>query len=122
MQAIISGDRDLFLEREIMQRQVAVYPPYGRLVALIISAKQKPLAEEYARMVARNAPSAKSIMVLGPVEAPLAVIRGRHRYRILVKAPREIDVQSYLRAWLDHLPGTKGDLRLQVDIDPYSFL
>ncbi|MGI9405467.1 MAG: primosomal protein N' [Hyphomicrobiaceae bacterium] len=122
MQATISGDRDLFLEREIMQRQVAVYPPFGRLVALIISAKNKPVAEEYARLVARGAPAAKSILVLGPVEAPLSVIRGRHRYRILVKAPRELDVQAYLRQWLDALPRAKGDLRLSVDIDPYSFL
>ncbi|MEO0617911.1 MAG: primosomal protein N', partial [Pseudomonadota bacterium] len=122
MQATISGDRELFLEREIMQRQVAVYPPYGRLAALIISAKMKPAAEDYARLVARSAPPAKSIMVLGPVEAPLAIIRGRHRFRILIKAPREIDLQAYLRGWLDSIPPTKGDLRLQVDVDPYSFL
>ena len=60
--------------------------------------------------------------MLGPAEAPLAVIRGRHRWRLLVKAPREIDVQAYLRAWLAALPPLKGDLRLTVDIDPYSFL
>ena len=60
--------------------------------------------------------------MLGPAEAPLAVIRGRHRWRLLVKAPREIDVQAYLRAWLSELPPLKGDLRLTVDIDPYSFL
>jgi primosomal protein N' (replication factor Y) len=39
-----------------------------------------------------------------------------------VKAPREVDLQTYLRAWIDLLPKTKGDLRLSVDIDPYSFL
>ena len=41
---------------------------------------------------------------------------------LLVKAPREIDVQDYLRAWLAALPPLKGDIRLTVDIDPYSFL
>ena len=59
---------------------------------------------------------------MGPAEAPLAVIRGRHRWRLLVKAPREIDVQDYLRAWLAALPTLKGDIRLTVDVDPYSFL
>ncbi len=71
---------------------------------------------------ARRAPPAGQIEVLGPAEAPLAVVRGRHRWRLLVKAPREIDIQGYLRAWLEALPAIKGDLRLTVDIDPYSFL
>ena len=39
-----------------------------------------------------------------------------------LKAPRDIDLQAYLRAWLEVMPDTKGDLRLSVDIDPYSFL
>ena len=60
--------------------------------------------------------------MLGPAEAPLAVIRGRHRWRLLLKAPREMDVQAYLRQWLGALPEIKGDLRLTVDIDPYNFL
>jgi primosomal protein N' (replication factor Y) len=50
------------------------------------------------------------------------VIRGRHRYRLLVKAPRETDLQAYLRLWLSEAPKPKGDVRLVVDVDPYSFL
>ena len=72
--------------------------------------------------MARRAPEAQSIEVLGPAEAPIAVIRGRHRWRILLKAPREVDVQAYLRLWMERLPEIKGDLRLTIDIDPYSFL
>jgi primosomal protein N' (replication factor Y) len=122
MQAIISGDREAFLAREIPQRQSAQLPPYGRLAALIISARDKELAQLFARDVARHAPAAPRIEVLGPAEAPLAVIRGRHRWRLLVKAPRELDIQGYLRAWLGSLPKLPTDLRLTVDIDPYSFL
>ena len=122
MQAIISGDREAFLAREIRQRQSAQLPPFGRLVALVVSARDKELAQLFARDVARHAPPASRIEVLGPAEAPLAVIRGRHRWRILVKAPRDLDVQAYLRAWLDSLPKPPADLRLTVDIDPYSFL
>jgi primosomal protein N' (replication factor Y) (superfamily II helicase) len=87
-----------------------------------VSAKDKRVAEGYARMIALKAPPAQRIMVLGPAEAPIAVVRGRYRYRILLKAPKEVDVQGYLRAWLEELPAVKGDLRLQVDIDPYNFL
>ncbi len=122
MQAIISGDREAFLDREIDMRQRGMLPPYGRLAAIIISAREKELAERYAREVARRAPAAEKLSVLGPAEAPISVVRGRHRWRLLVKAPREMDIQAYLREWLSRLPVVKGDLRLSVDVDPYSFL
>ncbi len=122
MEAIITGDREAFLEREIRIRQSALLPPFGRLAALIVAARHKELAEAYAREVARRAPAAKAIEVLGPAEAPIAVIRGRHRWRLLVKAPREQDIQAYIREWLSLLPVVKGDVTLSVDIDPYSFL
>lgn len=122
MAAIISGDREAFLSAEISNRQRGVLPPYGRLAALIVSAREKELAERMARHVVRHAPPAERIEVLGPAEAPLAVIRGRHRWRILVKAPRELDIQAYLRSWAAALPPFKGDVRLTLDIDPYSFL
>ena len=122
MAAILSGDREAFLDQEIQTRQAGLLPPYGRLAALIISAKDKETTELIARDIAHRAPKAERIMLLGPTEAPIAVIRGRHRWRILLKAPREVDMQSYLREWLARLPQLKGDIRLSVDIDPYSFL
>jgi primosomal protein N' (replication factor Y) len=122
MEAIITGDREAFLEREIHARQSALLPPYGRLAALVISARDKEVAELVARDVAARAPQAEHIVVLGPAEAPIALIRGRHRWRLLVKAPREQDVQSYLRQWLSLLPKLPTDVQVRVDIDPYSFL
>ncbi|WP_334151438.1 primosomal protein N' [Hyphomicrobium sp.] len=122
MQAIISGDRESFLEREIDMRRRGLLPPFGRLAALVISARDKDLAETFAREVARRAPRADQIEVLGPAEAPIAVVRGRHRFRLLVKAPRDKTLQGYLRAWGEALPKIGGDLRLTVDIDPYNFL
>ncbi|HJU29798.1 MAG TPA: primosomal protein N', partial [Hyphomicrobiaceae bacterium] len=122
MEAIISGDREAFLAREIRQRQSAQLPPFGRLAALVVSARDKELTQLFARDVANRAPAADRIEILGPAEAPLAVIRGRHRWRILVKSPRELDLQAYLRTWLGALPKPPADLRLVVDIDPYSFL
>ncbi len=122
MQAIVNGDRDAFVEYEIRQRQLGTLPPYGRLAGLVISARDKELSELFARDVVRHAPPSEKISVLGPAEAPLAVVRGRHRWRVLVKAPREIDMQSYLREWLSQIPAIKGDIRLNVDVDPYNFL
>ncbi len=122
MRAIVTGDREAFLASEIRHRQAGLLPPFGRLAALIVSARDKQLAELFARDVRRHAPPAARIEVLGPAEAPIAVVRGRHRWRLLVKAPRELDLQAYLRAWLGTLPKPPSDLRLTVDIDPYSFL
>lgn len=122
MEAIISGDREAFLVREIDMRRRGMLPPFGRLAALVISARDKEMAEKFAREVARRAPASERIDVLGPAEAPIAVVRGRYRWRLLVKAPREMDIQGYIRAWLEALPKISGDLRLTVDIDPYSFL
>ena len=122
MRSIISGDREAFLEAEIASRQAGGLPPFGRLAALIVTARDKALAAEFARQVALRAPASERVAVLGPAEAPIAVIRGRHRQRILVKAPRELDLQAYLRAWVESLPKVKGDIRLTVDIDPYNFM
>ncbi len=122
MQAIVKGDREEFLTQEIEMRQRGVLPPYGRLAALIVSARDKALAERYAREVAKRRPQSERIDVLGPAEAPIFIVRGRHRWRLLVRAPREMDIQGYLRAWLAEAPEPKGDLRLTIDVDPYSFL
>jgi primosomal protein N' (replication factor Y) len=122
MQALVSGDRDAFYEKEIAARREAGLPPFGRLASLLVSGSSREAAEAYARAVALAAPAAAKIEVLGPAEAPLSVIRGRHRYRLLVKATREADLQAYLRLWLAQVPKAKGDVRLVADIDPYSFL
>jgi primosomal protein N' (replication factor Y) len=122
MESIILGDREAFLDREIDMRRRGMLPPFGRLAALVISARDKDLAEKFAREVARRAPRVDQIEVLGPAEAPISVVRGRHRWRLLVKAPRDRNIQAYLRAWGEALPKIGGDLRLTVDIDPYNFL
>ena len=122
MAAIVAGDREAFLNYEVRTRQTGLLPPYGRLAAIVISARDKDLAERTAREVVRLAPPSEKISVLGPAEAPIAIVRGRYRWRVLVKAPRDIDIQSYLRGWSEALPAFKGDVRITLDIDPYSFL
>ena len=120
--ALVAGDRDAFYAQEIEARREAGMPPFGRLAAILVTAGSREAAEGYARDVARAAPQAEKIQVLGPAEAPLSVIRGRYRYRLLIKATREADLQAYLRLWLANVPKARGDIRLSVDIDPYSFL
>jgi len=121
MKALAAGDRDRFLEAEAAARRSAGLPPFGRLAALIVSAGDAESADFAARALARSAPQLPGVAVLGPAPAPLAVLRGRHRRRFLVKAGREVNLQAVLRSWLSRVR-VQGSVRLQVDIDPYNFL
>jgi len=121
MKALILGDREAFYSSEIALREATAYPPFGRLASLVITANERHAAESYGRALASAAPKDESVRVLGPAEAPIAVVRGRHRFRILVKAPREFNLSAYLREWLAAAPKPRGNVKLEVDVDPQSF-
>ncbi|MGI8526817.1 MAG: primosomal protein N' [Pseudolabrys sp.] len=121
MRALISGDRDAFYSSEIELRERTHYPPFGRLASLIIAANTRHEAENYGRALAAVAPRHEDVRVLGPAEAPVAVVRGRHRFRLLVKSPRGFDLSAYLRQWLAAAPKRKNKVQLTVDVDPQSF-
>jgi primosomal protein N' (replication factor Y) len=139
IRALLSGDAERFYAEETEARERAGLPPFGRLAALIVSADERAAAEAHARALARALdavpdgprwriaragmiPEDGEIVVLGPAEAPLALLRGRWRFRLLVKAPRSADVQGFLRALLAAAPKPKGNVRVDVDVDPMSFL
>ena len=120
--ALASGDRETFYEREIEARRSASLPPFGRLASIIVSAASRQEAENHARGLRRAAPVQEAMQVLGPAEAPLALIRGRYRFRLLVQGERRADMQGYIRAMLKNGPKQRGNVRVQIDIDPQSFL
>src|SRR5579872_1509037 len=122
MKALVACDREAFYASEIESREKSGYPPFGRLASLIVSAGDRPTAEGFARRLASVAPIDEGVQVLGPAEAPLAVIKGRYRFRLLAKSRRNFDLSAYLREWLAAGPKTKGNLKLEVDVDPQSFL
>ena len=135
--ALLSGDVERFYATEIAQRRRGGLPPFGRLAAIIVSAEDGGAAEAHARAIARAAhglsasfriaPAAGGaepgeIILLGPAEAPIALLRGRRRYRLAAKAPRGVDLQGFLRALLAAAPPPRGGVRVTVDVDPQSFL
>ena len=137
--ALLSGDVERFYATEADQRRRGGLPPFGRLAAVIVSGEDRGAAEAYARALARTAhgmPQGKGwrlapiggtiedgeITLLGPAEAPIALLRGRHRFRLAVKAPRGVDLQAFLRALLAAAPPPRGGVRVTVDVDPQSFM
>jgi primosomal protein N' (replication factor Y) len=121
MQALAAGDKARFYAEELAERRAAGLPPFGRLAALIVAGREPGETRAFAAALARDAPDLPGLRVLGPAPAPIALLRGRHRQRLLVIAAPEIDLPGALRPWLEgrRLPGS---LRLQIDVDPYGFL
>jgi primosomal protein N' (replication factor Y) len=139
IRALLSGEAERFYSEEAEQRRRAGLPPFGRLAALIVSGKDRASAEAHARALIRAAhalppnpkwrlaalgglPREDEISLLGPAEAPIAVIRGRHRFRLLARAPRNADLQGFLRAMLATAPPERGGVRVAVDVDPQNFM
>ena len=121
MQALVTGDADAFYAAEVEARRDAGAPPFGRYAAIIVSSEDKAAAHDTARSIGRAAPEIEGMHVYGPAPAPLAMLRGRHRFRLLVHARRTLDVQDAIRGWLGAL-NWPAKVRVAVDVDPYSFV
>jgi primosomal protein N' (replication factor Y) len=119
--ALVRGDVDGFYEAETDARREAAMPPFGRLAAIIVSSESEADAKQAAHLIGRSAPQVDNMAVFGPAPAPLAMLRGRHRLRLLVHAARSLAVQDVIREWLGALEWPRS-VRVAVDVDPYSFL
>ena len=119
--ALAAGDRDAFYEAETEARRHAGAPPFGRWAAIIVSSEDENEAREAAKRIGATAPNLDDVMILGPAPAPMALLRGRYRYRLLLNARRSAEVQQVIRDWLGALSFAPG-VRVAVDIDPYSFV
>jgi primosomal protein N' (replication factor Y) len=121
MEALISGDRDSFMHREREARHAQGLPPFGRLVALVISGREETQVIEVARDLGRAAPRERNVEVLGPAPAPLNLLRGRFRHRLLLKCPRNTNASALARTWVEQVD-IPSQVRVAIDVDPYSFL
>ena len=119
--ALLSGNLPEFLLQEAALRRPGNWPPFGRLAALIVSAADERLADQTARDLARHSPQGTGIQTLGPAPAPISLLRGKFRRRLLLKTTRDIAVQPLLHAWLASVNIPRA-VRVDVDIDPVSFM
>jgi primosomal protein N' (replication factor Y) len=122
MEAMVRGDSEAFYAHELKVREEGGLPPFGRLAALIISAAEHDDAMSFAKTLLSAAPIAEGLKLFGPADAPIAMVRGRHRVRLLAQSAKDFDLSGYVRFWLENGPRATGNLRVQVDIDPMTFL
>ncbi|MDB2694445.1 primosomal protein N' [Erythrobacter sp.] len=119
--ALAAGDRDAFYSAETEMRREAGAPPFGRWASIIISSEDDGEAREAANRLGAFRPDVADCMILGPAPAPMALLRGRYRYRFLINARRSVQLQHVIRRWLTQVDHPAG-VRVAVDIDPYSFV
>jgi len=119
--ALAAGDRDAFYAAETDARRHAGAPPFGRWAAIIVSSEDDAEARDAANRIGNTRPNLDDVTILGPAPAPMALLRGRYRYRLLLNARRSAELQKVIRDWLGALNFASG-VRVGVDIDPYSFV
>ena len=117
-----TGFAELQLQQELLAREAGGLPPFGRLAALIVSANEHEVAMGFAKKLLSAAPMADGVKLFGPADAPVAMVRGRHRVRLLAQSGKDFDLSGYVRFWLGSAEKVTGNLRVQVDIDPMSFM
>ena len=113
LQAVIEHNREAFIEIEKSSRRLLHMPPYGKLAALIISSANQQAAEAAAYYLGKCAPNTEP--------APMNLLRGRYRYRLLLKTAKNVNIQEVLKKWLNMVK-IKSNVRVDVDINPYSFM
>lgn len=120
LQALVENNREKFLALEKKTRRLLKMPPFGKLAAVIVSGPKQEETEKTALWLGQTAPNNEFISTLGPAPAPIFMLRNKFRYRLLLKTAKNIRIQDVLRDWLKRIK-IPGRVRVEVDIDPYSF-
>ncbi|HXV74268.1 MAG TPA: primosomal protein N', partial [Sphingomonadales bacterium] len=121
MAALLSGEKPRFIKEDMGQRNLYGMPPYGRLAAVILSGSKPHPVEDFAHQLARRFPKAEGVQLFGPAQAYLARLKAQYRYRLLIKAGRNVALQKVIRSWMKDVK-IPASVKVKIDIDPYSFL
>jgi primosomal protein N' (replication factor Y) len=118
---VLSYDWDTFVGQEIAMRQAQDCPPIARFTAIILSHVQEWSVQEIAMQLQKKCPKHGDIQVFGPAPSPLSPLRGRYRWRFLIKSKPSAPVYAFIRGWIYAHPLPPGVV-VEIDRDPYSLL
>jgi len=117
---ISKKDPHAFLQKELLLRKEKKLPPFSRLISLIISGKNESSIMKFAINIKSKLPKISEVNILGPVHAPIARLKKKYRYRILIRYPKNLFIQKYISQSLNKIKVTAG-IKLEVDVDPINF-
>lgn len=120
LMALVSGNEEEFIQRELALRQESSMPPFAKMAAISVSGKNPEKTLAVAKAIVRKAPKSQA-KILGPAEALIFRLSGKYRYRLLVIAEKNFNLQKYLSYWLNSCT-IPSYVQLKIDIDPYSHL
>ncbi|WP_298916032.1 primosomal protein N' [uncultured Algimonas sp.] len=122
LQALVAGDREMFVGVEMAMRDMLGLPPFGRLAAVIVWGPDLKKTKELAKDFLSKAPRADGVEILGPSEAPIARLRGLYRRRLFIRADPGVNLSKYMTAWRARQKRIPAKYKIQIDIDPQSFV
>ena len=119
--AISKNNRNEFFDKELMSRQNANMPPFGRLASIILSSRSERKLEIFSSELLKSAPLFKNVKIFGPAPAPIYFLRGRFRKRFLIKSDKNVNIQDVILNWTRKI-NIPNHINLTIDIDPFSFM
>ena len=121
IQSLQKRDRKKFVEQSLKDREDFMIPPFGFMTSLILSGSSKAKTEIHGKKLVQSIQIPENLNILGPVEAPISLLRGQYRFRILIKGNSRKTLNKFTRYLLQKSP-TPSSIKLVVDVDPYSFM
>ena len=117
---ITNKNPDIFLEKELEIRKKNNLPPFQRFISLILSSNDERKLQKQSFEFKNYINSKLNYLVLGPVNAPIYIIRKKFRVRLLIRGKKSLKVQDSLSQAIKNFKFKKG-IKLTVDVDPISF-
>ncbi len=120
IESIKNSDWQGFIECELENRKLANMPPFTRIVMITFSAKDQEALLGTLRSLAKIMPSSDEIKFLGPTPSPIFLLKNKFRYRFIIIAPKNINIQKLIKEWLNRVSYSKS-IEVRTDVDPISF-
>ncbi len=119
--AICAGDRDSFMQTDMMGRKMANMPPYGQLIAVIVEGQREQVLQSYCNALRDAIPNLKGAKIMGPITAQIYQIRNWYRMRFLVAGGRTANLQPIVLHWLKSVK-QPVNIRVKIDVNPMNFM
>lgn len=123
--ALADDKRNTFLDKELAQRRYYRQPPFARLIAIIVTDTDVIRCQKVSDMLKKKAPIIKNMRIFGPAEPYMSYLRGRYRRRFLINVSKIIDnrlLTQEIQQWIAEIKPLDRATRIQIDVDPQSFL